>query len=391
MEESRKKILFIITKGNFGGAQRYVYDLATNLPKEKFDVVVASGIKEGKTLVEKLQEKNIKTIEIESSEREVNFKNDFKALRELVKIIKKERPNIVHLNSSKIGFLGALAFLYFKFYSIIHNSYSVIQFIFTSHGWSFKEKNRSLHSRIIFYIAHYLTVLICNQTIAVSQKTKKDIDFLPFIKNKIKVVHNGISGFKLLLKREALEILPREKNEVVILSLSELHKNKGLDVAIKGFSLLPDEIKNKVKYFIAGTGEEKENLKKLAQECGADGRVKFLGFVDNAKKLLSGADIFLLPSRTENLPFALLEAGFAGVPTIATNVGGIPEVIKDMQNGILIHPKNPKEVAEAIIYLIDHKEKRKEFAAEIKKTVTNFFTLEKMLFETVSVYLDTNH
>jgi glycosyltransferase involved in cell wall biosynthesis len=105
-----------------------------------------------------------------------------------------------------------------------------------------------------------------------------------------------------------------------------------------------------------------------------------------AKKLLSGSDIFLLPSRTEAFPYVILEAGMAGLPIIATNVGGIPEVIHDMQNGILVHPRNSKEIAEAILYLLDHPKKQKEFGAEIHKTISNFFSLEKMLKETITLY-----
>ena len=114
--------------------------------------------------------------------------------------------------------------------------------------------------------------------------------------------------------------------------------------------------------------------------------VKFLGFVPDAKKYLGGADIFLLPSRNEAFPYVILEAGAIGLPIIATSVGGVPEIINDMQNGILVHPKNPREIAEAIMYLLDHKEKQKEFGDEIKKTVMTFFSLERMLLETIGIY-----
>jgi glycosyltransferase involved in cell wall biosynthesis len=139
-------------------------------------------------------------------------------------------------------------------------------------------------------------------------------------------------------------------------------------------------------YYIAGSGEEKDKLQKMALGLGIANIVVFLGFIENAKKLLSGADIFLFPSRNENLPYAVLEAGTTGLPIIATSVGGIPEIIKDMQNGILVHPKNPKEIAEGILYMLSHKEKQKEFSEEIKKTVSTFFSFEKMLSETISVY-----
>lgn len=386
-----KKVLYVITKGNFGGAQKYVYDLATSLPKDKFEAVVACGTKEGNVLVEKLLEQNIRTINLENSEREINLINDFKTVKELIKIIKQERPNAVHLNSSKIGLLGSFAILYFRILNLFRASNFKFQInaIFTAHGWAFNEQDRSFWSKLIFYIAHYFTTLICDQTIAVSAKTKRDISWLPFIENKIKVIHNGIEKFDLsadeVSNNENLKLL-NEENKIILLSLSELHPNKGLDVALRALSLLPENKKENIIYFIAGNGEEKENLEKLVFELGIKNIVRFLGFVQNGKKLLPRATIFLFPSRTENLPFAILEAGMVGLPIIATSVGGIPEIIKDMQNGILVHPNNSKEMAEAILYILDHPEKQKEFGEEIKKTIINFFSFKKMLEATIKLY-----
>lgn len=372
--QNRRKILYIITKGNFGGAQRYVYDLATHLPQDQFEVVVACG--EGETLKQKLTEKNIRVIDLPFSQRDISFLKDLKTFFDILKIIKQERPDIINLNSSKIGGLGALA----------GRLADVPKIIFTAHGWAFNEK-RSVFSKSVIMFLHWTTVFLSHQTIAVSQKTKNDLTWLPFIKQKITVIHNGIENFKFISKEESrLKLAPQNESKILIYSISEMHQNKGLDVALKALSLLPTNIKEQILYIVAGSGEEKEKLEKLAQELKITEVVRFLGFVDNAKQYLKGADIFLFPSRNENLPFAILEAGLAGLPIIATSVGGIPEIIADMQNGILIHPNKPKEIAEAILYYLDHPKKQKEFGAEIKKTVSNFFSLEKMLSKTIKTY-----
>src|SRR3989344_4387469 len=105
--QNKKKILFIITKGNFGGAQRYVYDLATSLPKSEFEAVVACG--EGDLLPNKLGEVGIKTIKINNLVREIKTSNEFSVCKELVALIRTERPDIIHLNSSKMGGIGSVA------------------------------------------------------------------------------------------------------------------------------------------------------------------------------------------------------------------------------------------------------------------------------------------
>ncbi|OHA98264.1 MAG: hypothetical protein A3E02_00320 [Candidatus Zambryskibacteria bacterium RIFCSPHIGHO2_12_FULL_38_34] len=381
--QEKEKILYIITKGNFGGAQRYVYDLATGLPKDKFEVVVACGDKEGDTLINLLTEKNVRVIKIEGLAREIDANNDFRVFKNLTKIIKEEQPNVVHLNSSKIGLLGSLAISYLKLTTKNCRPRS----IFTAHGWVFNERQRSYLFKIAAYVSQYFTVLLCDKTIAVSEKTKMDINHFPLIKNKIKVVHNGISDFETLPKEEARRILAsKDADKTIIFSIAELHKNKGIDVALKALSLLPEETKEKIIYCVAGNGEEKEYLEKLTKGLHIENIVRFLGFVPDAKKLLSGADIFLLPSRTEALPYVILEAGIAGLPTITTSVGGIPEVIHDMQNGILVHSRNRKEIAEAILYMLEHKDKQMEFGKEIRSTISNFFSLEKMLEETEKIY-----
>lgn len=386
-EIGKTKVLFCITKGNFGGAQKYVFDLATNLPKERFETVVAAGTKDGASLKEKLGIKKVRVIDLQSSEREIGPKKDLQTFFDLLRIIKEENPDIVHLNSSKIGFLGALSVLYLKIFNFLfRNSYLVPRSIFTSHGWAFNEEKRSSLSKSVFYIAHYLTVILCDTTIAVSQKTKDDIAWLPFIKNKMVVVHNGINDFKSLTKKEASEIIGGTDGKKLLLTIAELHKNKGIDVALRGIAMLPEQYKSLIAYRVVGEGEERANLEKFSKELGLSQIVQFLGFIEDAKKILPGADIFMLPSRTENLPFAILEAGIKGLPIIAASVGGIPEIIQDMKNGILVHPQNPKEIAEAITYMLDHKAKSKEFGVAIKNTVTENFSLEKMLSKTIDLY-----
>lgn len=383
---NKTKVLFLITKGNFGGAQRYVYDLAVNLPKDKFEAVVAMGTPG--LLMERLTEANIKTVEIKRLTREIKFFDEFKICNDLVKLIKSEKPDVVHLNSSKIGGVGAVASLIARLTSKNYN----LKTIFTSHGWGFYESHRSTLSHLFFYISHYITVLLCHKTIAVSEKTKRDMAWLPFMKNRIQVIHNGLENFECLPREEARRILDPhstssgETDKTVLLSISELHKNKGIDVALQGLALLPTEIKEQIIYCVAGDGEEEENLKLLAISLKLESNVKFLGFVDNAKKLLSGADIFLFPSRTENLPFAILEAGLASLPVISTSVGGIPEIIQDMESGILVHKEKPKEITHALEYLLEHPEQKEKFGKKIHTIVSKNFSLKKMLSLTIKIY-----
>ena len=111
---TKRKILFVITKSNWGGAQRYVYDLAAALPKGEFEVVVAlggTGEASAQTglLAERLKEASVRTIFLSSFTRDIYFFGEFKAFFELLKVIREERPDTLHLNSSKAGGIGSVA------------------------------------------------------------------------------------------------------------------------------------------------------------------------------------------------------------------------------------------------------------------------------------------
>lgn len=371
----RNKILFVITKGSpFGGAQKYVFDLATNT-LDGFEAIVACG--EGEDLPKALIEKGVEVVRIPDLERDISISKEWQVLKKLIEIIRDKKPYVIHLNSSKSGGLGALAGRLTR----------VPRIIFTAHGWAFNE-NRSQISKIALTFLHWLTVILSHETIAVSKKSKKDIAWLPFMKNKIRVIYNGMGKFRPKTKKESRLILSKEESnkKVIIYSISELNHNKGIDLALQGVARLPTKIREKIIYCIAGDGEDRGNLEKLTQDLGLSNAVKFLGFIPNAKELLSGADIFLLPSRTEAFPYVLLEAGSIPLPIIATNVGGVSEIINDMQNGILVHARDAREIAEAILYILENKDKQKFFKENIKEVVTSRFSLDKMISETYSVY-----
>lgn len=167
----RKKIFFVITKSNFGGAQRYVYDLATALPVNEFDVSVVFG--EGGELEEKLKNVGIKTIRIETLQRNVSFFKDLKVFFELIKIFRREKPDIIHLNSTKIGGIGSFA----------GRISEVPKIIFTAHGWAFNEKRNAV-SKIFIAFLQWLTVLFSHTTIAVSQSMANQILKFPLDSQK---------------------------------------------------------------------------------------------------------------------------------------------------------------------------------------------------------------
>ncbi len=373
-----RKILYCITKGNFGGAQRYVYDLATNIDKVDYEVVVLCG--EGETLPKKLEGAHIRVIRLKSMQRDISIMKELKSFSELYKIFKQEKPDIIHLNSSKMGGSG----------SFIGRLLGIKNIIFTAHGFAFNE-DRSIVSKNILLFFHWLTILLTDKTIMVADKTMRDIDYLPFMKNKLVKIYNGIdTGLDYFDQEKARnEILLRDKNihlenKTVLLSIGELHKNKGYDLFIPALKKLEKDF----VYLIIGEGEERNNLHNLIESNGLQNKVFLVGRIENAYRYIKAGDIFVLPSRTEAFPYVLLESGLAGACVLASNVGGIPEVVEDDYNGILfeVQSESESDILHKVNLLIDNKEMRHTFGNRVRDKVMKEFSLERMVDGTMGVY-----
>ena len=366
------KIIYGITKSNFGGAQRYVFDLAREARKAGHDVSVMCGGKG--VLVDKLKNHGIRVISIPHLQRDISLVDEFRSLHFIFRTLYEEKPDVFHTNSSKMGGIGNLA----------GRLAGIKKIIFTSHGWDFNAPRRPWYAKIVIKFFVWLTILLSHRTICVSEKTKRDVARLPFVKTKLAVVYNGIENFEILSREQARSELGISLDEFVVGALSELHPVKGLDILLEAWSMFAK--KHNAKLLIFGEGEARDELEELAELLEIKDSVEFRGYVDNARKYLRAFDIFCLPSRSENLPYVILEAGTAGVSTIATNVGGIPEIIETGISGVLVDPEEPDTLFSTLMLLKENKELRKRLGESLKETVLKNFTLKKMAHDTLKAY-----
>ena len=378
-DKSTKKILFIITKSVWGGAQKYVFDLAANLPKDSFEPVIAGG---GKGIMAgKIISAGLPYLEIKSFQRDISFWKEIVSFFEILKILFKTKPDVVHVSSSKAGGVAGLAnFIYsaakkmtktFRMtppygregerallssdnYLAVKPPKGGLTAIFTIHGWAFLE-SRPKWQIFLIKLASKITCLFYDKIICVSRN-----DYNEAIKNKIApalkltVVHNGIEPADYNFQE-------RTEKEFTVGTIGEATKNKGHKYLIEASKNFPDI------------------------------KLNIISNISNASKYLKNFDIFVLPSLKEGLPYVILEAGLAGLPIIASNVGGIPEIIKNGKEGLLVPPANPEELAVAIKKLIEDKTLRENLAKNLHEKIKKEFSLEKMLKETISQYLKFYH
>ena len=395
MSKSQTKILYLVTQSDFGGAQKYVYDLATNISKN-YAILVAGGEQGDQgELAKKLTAAGVRYCQLSHLKRAISPWHDFLAFWQIVKLIKKEKPDIIHLNSSKISILGSLAVVFIRIFAISRLAPpaggSQISIIYTVHGWVFSE-NLSPGKKYFYKILEKSTAKFKDKIICLSEFEKQNT-----IKNKIapaekiSVVYNGIAPIDFLPRLEARKKLSEFTNTVIsdetilIGSIGNLYKNKGYNYLIDSFDK-PLVARYPLLVTIIGSGSEQNDLQLRIKNYGLQNKIILTGAVPNAARFLSAFDIYVCSSIKEGLPYSILEAMQAGLPIASTNVGAIPEVITDGDSGLLVEPKDSKALADKIKYLIDNSDVAKRLGEQAKKDVREKFSLEQMIKQTEEIY-----
>lgn len=374
------KIVYIITKSNWGGAQRHVYDLATTMKDKGHDVWVALG---GNGLLkEKLGAANIYTFTIAGLRRDLSPGKDAGSFKEIFSIIRSKKPDIIHLHSPKAAGLGSLA----------GRLLGVRQIITTVHGWTFNE-SRPWHERLAIICFSWLTMALSHSTVLLSEREYTQAAYFPFVKNKIKLIPLGIKPPTFMSVEGAKQSISKTIGMnvadfgrcTVIGTIAELHPNKGLGYLLDAMRTVVDQHPQSACVVI-GDGEGAASLKMLIQEYKLDQHVFLAGYMDTASEYLKAFNVFVLPSIKEGLPYAILEAGAASLPVVATSVGGVPEIIDDMKSGILVQPKNPRELGHALSFMIEHPDERKKYGVALKEKISTKFSLDRMLWLIEGLY-----
>lgn len=379
MTETKTRILHIVTRGHWGGAQKYVHTLATKLPT-KFESHVAVGT--GDALPEILQADGIPVHRLISGQRFVSMSKDIALWKEIYSLITKIQPSIVHLNSSKVGAVGACAA---RTYNLLHRTDKRVKIVFTSHGWAFKE-NVPFYSQWFRFCSQWVTALLSDCVICVSENVKKHAQSMMGVQNKLVTIYNGVEAPAFLAREDAhMKLAPHVTAHTWIGTISELVPNKGLDILIDAFSRIASDFPD-AHMVVIGEGEQRLELEQLIHTKNIENRITLCGHVYEASRLLPAFDIFTLTSRKEGFPYALLEAGHASLPILTTRVGGIPEIIENTVSGILVRPGDVRETEVALRRLLEHAELRTQLGEALHTKVTTMFSEQNMITRTTELY-----
>ncbi len=229
-----------------------------------------------------------------------------------------------------------------------------------------------------------------DRILTVSKETMKYVLRLGADKAKTSVMYNGVDTncFRYAKKAESREKLGLPKNRKLIFSVRRLVYKNGLDTLIESAALVARECQD-ILFVVPGKGPNKQLIERRIKELDIKNNLKLTGFVpDNLLPLYyNSADYFVLPSASgEGLPLVLFEAMACGLPVVATSVGGTPEIIENLRNGILVPPMNPVAMAEAVLKLLGKVELGTCISEEAKKSIKNRFTWEENVRRLAEVY-----
>lgn len=384
------KVLHIITRFDKGGSAQNTYLSLLGLRKKNYQLSLVSGLSlesEMKHEEIKAKEKDIQILKSEGIEftqcpsllRRINIIRDLKAFFDIWRIIKKYNPLIVHTHSSKAGLMGRLAAKLAGTPIIVHTPHG---HVFFGYFGPFKTK--------LFIIFEKLASRITDKIVALTNREKKDhILFKIAEEDKFSVIYSGIE--LNILKESSSEEKQNLKKELGIPENSLIVGTAGRLVPVKG----PEFLVKASKYIISkypdtyfmftGDGPLEQDLKRKALEMGISDNIIFLGWRDDLVKIISIYDIFVLPSLNEGMGRVLVEAMALGKSIIASNVGGIPDLVIHGKNGFLVPPKNPKELAKYIQVLLEDKDKREKMGLAGKEMAYNF-TSERMVEKIANLY-----
>lgn len=321
-------------------------------------------------LLENARVKGVKTIAVPSLVRRINPVNDLRAMFDLIKIIRQEKPDIIHTHTSKAGIIGRLAAKISKVSYIVH----------TPHGHVFYGHFGLFLSRLFMQIERLFSPLTDRLIALTNGETKDYAELNVYPREKIAKIHSGVDiekfgkiGNCAVAKKRCLGL---DQKGAVVGFIGWLLPVKGPMHLLRAMRYVWQDYGDTNLVFV-GKGDQDVDLRAEALNINQKGKVRFLGWRHDIEEIMQVFDIFVLPSLNEGMGRVLVEAMAAGKPVIASNVGGIPDLVKHDHNGLLVPPGDEKALADAINKLLDNPEKSKRMG-QLGQQICGQFSLEAM-------------
>jgi glycosyltransferase involved in cell wall biosynthesis len=328
-----QSVLQLIAPTHFGGAERVVLDLAEAIDRAWFRVVIGAFVNvrfPENPFIEQLKERRVphkifwltRTLDVENIVR-------------LLRTIQKEKIDIVHTHGYRSDILGGMA-----------AKITRRPVVSTLHGWV------PIDARLAFYErCDRFALRFFDRVLPVSDQMKKALAASGIPRRNIVRLHNAVSLDTEIRPHGGGGTVYKSDGQFLIGIIGRLSPEKDVASFLEAARML-SHTHRRVTFLVVGDGPERESLERRASRSDLKGRVAFAGFVNEMAPVYQDLDLLVISSKTEGIPLVVLEAMKHGIPVVSTRVGGIPEVIEDGVDGILVPPGDPPAMARAIETLL---------------------------------------
>lgn len=370
------KVVHVITRFDKGGSAENTFLTVRDLDKNRYEVVLITGASSrhnaqdpealaSEAGINTAREHNVRVICIPDLVRDLRPYHDLAAFLCLFRIIRREKPRIAHTHTSKAGILGRWAAFFAGVPVIIH----------TPHGHVFWGYFPPMRTRLFILLERWTARITAAMVMLTHQEREDHLNFGIAPENKFNVIHSGINlemfqdaGSNHTDIKAALGIPPET---AVVGTAGRLTAVKGQDVLIRAASELIRRGKRIFLVFL-GDGELRQELEQLTVRLGIEEYVRFLGWRPDVAEVMSVFDLFVLPSLNEGMGRVLVEAMALGKPIVASDVGGISDLVVHGRNGCLVPPGDVLSLSAAISDLLENPEKGRIMGEHGKKIAVDY-------------------
>jgi glycosyltransferase involved in cell wall biosynthesis len=381
----RVRVLRVIARLNMGGPAHHVGLLGGMLDRERYETLLLYGeVGAGEASLDELVRTRCTALEpVPGMRPEVRPHDDARALAQLVRAVRRYRPDIVHTHTAKAGMLGRLA-------TVLAGSPRPIV-VHTYHGHVLEGYFGPVRNAVYRGLERRLA-RVSERLIGVSSATVDDLVRLRIAdRSKFRVIPIGLdlapfleppAGAREAFRREA----GAGADEVLLTYVGRLAPIKRIDLMLRAVARAR-ELRAPVRLALVGDGSLRPDLERLAAKLGIAERVWFAGYRGEVTPVAAGSDIALLTSDNEGTPVSLIEAAAAATPSVATAVGGVPDVVTP-ENGILTAPGDAEPLAQAIVQLAGRADARADMGARARDHVRSRFSAERLVSDIDRLYCE---
>jgi len=386
MGQKKYKVLHLTNFLDLSGQQENTLYTVSNLDQERFEASLAANLSGGDQNLDNLLARRAQAIpyltvhDLPHIRRFPSPIFDLWSFIDMIRLMRAERFDIVHTHATKAGFFGRMAARLTGVPIVVHSV----------HGWAFQYTELPRLVRDFFRLLEKTGAKVTDRLVTVNQALMEDAVRVGVGKrDQYLVVRSGMELERFLRVRidapKLRSSLGLPPTGPIVGTVMIFYRHKSPETLVRIAPRIMERVPE-THFLLVGDGEMMPEVRALVQDLNLEGRVVLTGLRQDVNELMALMDVFVHPAWFEILPRTIVQAQATGTPVVATRLGGVPEVIKEGKTGLLVPPRDPEALAEAVMRLLRDPELRARMGEAARASITSAYTVEAMVEAIEAVY-----